>query len=198
MIFPCVLITAFFGTLNFNNKALYASSDFSNEENYIKIFKYDISKQENIEISVTQDNLLKKINQDNTELRRSFNERFSLLETQLWTVKNAAENDSIVFEGEEETETKLVYVSNFPNAHKFISSVLRMGYDAEIYTDVIEDDVPVKSSFEDHQAICLGPNIPLTAAKKIIQLAYKMYPFLKYIKIGEYNEPDYNYIYIYI
>jgi len=37
IIFPTVLVIVFFITLNFNNKALYAPSDFSNEENYIKM-----------------------------------------------------------------------------------------------------------------------------------------------------------------
>jgi hypothetical protein len=37
--FPCTLTLMFFLTLNFNYKALYAPSDFSNEKNFIKVSK---------------------------------------------------------------------------------------------------------------------------------------------------------------
>ena len=36
MVFPFVLVAAFFLTLNFNHKVLYAPSDYKNEENFIK------------------------------------------------------------------------------------------------------------------------------------------------------------------
>jgi hypothetical protein len=36
MIFPLFLVGIFFGTLNFNHKVLYAPSDYSNEDNFIK------------------------------------------------------------------------------------------------------------------------------------------------------------------
>lgn len=36
MVFPFVLVTAFFLTLNFNHKVLYAPSDYRNEDNFIK------------------------------------------------------------------------------------------------------------------------------------------------------------------
>jgi hypothetical protein len=39
IIFPSALIFMFFLTLNFNYKALYAPSDFSNEKNFLKIFE---------------------------------------------------------------------------------------------------------------------------------------------------------------
>ena len=37
--FPCTLTLMFFLTLNFNHKALYAPSDFSNEKNFLKVSK---------------------------------------------------------------------------------------------------------------------------------------------------------------
>lgn len=38
--FPLLLIVMFFLTLNFNNKVLYAPSDYQNEENFVKSFRY--------------------------------------------------------------------------------------------------------------------------------------------------------------
>lgn len=40
MIFPVLLIIAFFLTLNFNSKALYAPSDFKEEKNFLEIMMY--------------------------------------------------------------------------------------------------------------------------------------------------------------
>jgi len=42
--FPSSLTLMFFLTLNFNYKALYAPSDFSNEKNFLKFFKRSGSK----------------------------------------------------------------------------------------------------------------------------------------------------------
>ncbi|MEE3504806.1 MULTISPECIES: hypothetical protein [unclassified Pseudomonas] len=39
IVFPCTLTLMFFLTLNFNYKALYAPSDFSNEKNFLKVSK---------------------------------------------------------------------------------------------------------------------------------------------------------------
>lgn len=39
--FPTLLVTAFFVTLNFNHKVLYAPSDYEDENNFLKVHKYD-------------------------------------------------------------------------------------------------------------------------------------------------------------
>ena len=39
MIFPLILVLLFFITLNFNNKVLYAPSDFHNEDDFLKMFQ---------------------------------------------------------------------------------------------------------------------------------------------------------------
>ncbi|MDD4617510.1 MAG: hypothetical protein PHW76_10490 [Alphaproteobacteria bacterium] len=36
MVFPLVLVSLFFLTLNFNHKVLYAPSDFKDEDNFLK------------------------------------------------------------------------------------------------------------------------------------------------------------------
>jgi hypothetical protein len=38
MVFPTILISLFFLTLNFNHKVLYAPSDFQDEDNFLKLF----------------------------------------------------------------------------------------------------------------------------------------------------------------
>jgi hypothetical protein len=54
MLFPAALILLFFATLNFNHKALYAPSDFSDEDNFFRslqrasTYEIDVKKQEEI------------------------------------------------------------------------------------------------------------------------------------------------------
>ena len=50
--FPILLILLFFATLNFNHKVLYAPSDYENEDNFVKLSKFDFSKQRMIEVEV--------------------------------------------------------------------------------------------------------------------------------------------------
>ncbi len=43
--FPVLLVTAFFLTLNFNNRVLYAPSDFSDESNFVRLIDLKIEKE---------------------------------------------------------------------------------------------------------------------------------------------------------
>lgn len=45
IIFPCFLVFSFFLTLNFNHKVLYAPSDYTNEDNFMKHFKRASSQE---------------------------------------------------------------------------------------------------------------------------------------------------------
>lgn len=45
MLFPSGLVVAFFATLHFNNKVLYAPSDFKNEENFLAAFQKNTAEQ---------------------------------------------------------------------------------------------------------------------------------------------------------
>lgn len=50
MLFPTILIVAFFLTLNFNPSVLYAPSDFTNEEHFIHMLKGTSSELHSIEM----------------------------------------------------------------------------------------------------------------------------------------------------
>lgn len=55
ILFPSILVIVFFVTLNFNPKVLYAPSDFSNEDNFLKTL--DSSKKfEPIRVDINKDN----------------------------------------------------------------------------------------------------------------------------------------------
>jgi tetratricopeptide (TPR) repeat protein len=46
IIFPCILVSLFFITLNFNNKVLYAPSDFEDENNFVDLMSRQFKAME--------------------------------------------------------------------------------------------------------------------------------------------------------
>ena len=65
--FPSLLVLLFFITLNFNNKVLYAPSDYKDETNYIKLNRYDISQQNTIEVKIPKEDSNTQLLQENIE-----------------------------------------------------------------------------------------------------------------------------------
>lgn len=62
ILFPTILVLIFFYILNYNPKVLYAPSDFSNEENFLKTIDSGLKKFEPIKMSVTAENYKNKEN----------------------------------------------------------------------------------------------------------------------------------------
>lgn len=56
ILFPSILVSIFFLTLNFNPKVLYAPSDFSNEDNFLKTLGSSVKKFESVQLEVNKDN----------------------------------------------------------------------------------------------------------------------------------------------
>jgi len=56
ILFPSILVVVFFLTLNYNPKVLYAPSDFSNEEKFLKNMRSGSEKFDSIQLEFTKDN----------------------------------------------------------------------------------------------------------------------------------------------
>lgn len=190
IIFPSLLVILFFGTLNFNNKALYAPSDFSNEDNYIKIFKYDITKQENVEVKVSPDELLKILNNNLLDFKNFQENKFHKIEIELKELKsrttesvNENQDDEFDYEDVEyddfsfKHQEGLVSILNFPKARFLTNRLERKKYTTEIY----EDEKDFGMNFKDNSAIWLGYKFPFAKAKEIILMAKEQFPHLSYI-----------------
>lgn len=187
--FPTILILLFFSTLNFNNKALYAPSDFSNEENYIKIFKYDISKQEQVEVNVSKDDVIKMLNNNMSELKEYSHNRISNIEQ---TIRELATKENIdEAENFQNTYETTISISNFSNSNNLKNIFDKKGYKTEIYfsPDNIRSQAVV-DNYKQHQCIWLGERVPFQRATEIISIAKRFYPHLKYIDISDTFAPD--------
>ena len=181
------MIVTFFITLNFNNKVLYAPSDYKDETNYIKVFKYDQSRQEKIEVTVSKDNSSSILLSEFTRLNDTLNQRLTLLETKL--------NSSEKSEGDEESlygEELSHLVVNFPNVNKFIHKMRNLGININLYEDITDQASQIKIERPSSgKAIWLGRNVPFKTAKTIITQAKEYYPHLQYIHIsGDLNDDD--------
>lgn len=197
IIFPSILIVLFFVTLNFNNKALYAPSDFDDESNYIKIFKYDESKLETTQVSLSQEEILKMLNVNLEEFRQKNNYRFSKLEFEIKNLRTTPNNSEIEpFEDIEELPmNERVSVTNFKNVQDFRNLLSKKGYTSKIFGNL---DKP--EDFKSHKSIWLGYKVPFEIALDVIRIAKEFYPHLEYISLSREDEepPEYIHHQIYV
>ncbi|WKB82932.1 hypothetical protein QYR09_07800 [Cellulophaga lytica] len=190
IVFPSVLIVVFFLTLNFNNKALYAPSDFQNEENYIKIFKYDESKKTKVEINVPQKQMLEILNENISEFKKSNDIKLQKLEQDITKLKTARE-DNIADENFDEFDfivENQISLLNLPNAKVLARIFSKKGYNVEYNEkERLFDDL------KNHKSIWLGSEVSFDNAKEILLIAKEFYPHLKYISVSDNTQdvPEY-------
>lgn len=178
IVFPLLLIILFFLTLNFNNKVLYAPSDFKDEANYIKVNKYDISKQEYIQVEVKPEETSTFLLQQMKQFKEDIIYKISSLEKSANPHKEFTDLD---FEEPDESDFS---VSNMPRSNIFIKKMRALGYIFDIYG--FNQEI---SKLREHEAIWLGKDIEFNTAKTIITESKEFYTHLKYIHIsGDLNE----------
>jgi hypothetical protein len=191
ILFPTLLVVVFFLTLNMNNKVLYAPSDYKNEENYLKIFKYDVSSQRNIEIEVnskdTYKYLLNQIQQNNEVLNSKI---LGIEKLIVGTINKEEKIDSKLLDIIMSAPFKN-QIMKFENVDNFIKMMKEKGYEIEIYDSKLEG----MPQFEENKSIWLGANIPLSIAKEMIKESKKYFPHLQYIYItGDKKETAPSYV----
>lgn len=191
--FPSVLILLFFVTLNFNNKVLYAPSDYKDEDNYISVNRYDFSQQKNVEIKLTKDDSTNQL------LERLIQMEFNMTQIESLLIKNSTERNITIEDATAdnhlETTGYKFLVSNFRNVSKFLAKMSSVGVNFEVY-NTQDPNEPRESNYQDHRAIWLGTDIPLELAQLVIKESKRIYPHLKYIKISDPGDRDFNQIYI--
>ncbi|MBK8611843.1 MAG: hypothetical protein IPL84_18415 [Chitinophagaceae bacterium] len=190
--FPSILVILFFITLNFNNKVLYAPSDYKDEQNYININKYDLSTQKNVEVKV----------QKNESLDPNFiiiNEKLEYLSNQMLLLETSKNQKHIPLKA---TGNSKFLVTNFLSSSDFVHFMSSKGYGFKIYHspsgETIETMEAIKmdshENYSQHKAIWLGTKTSLEIAKEVILLAKGFYPHLEYLHLTEYGKINYVYI----
>jgi hypothetical protein len=181
MVFPFLLVIIFFSTLNFNNKVLYAPSDYKDESNYFKIFKYDQVKQENVEIQVKKDETSSLLLEKLQELNNDFNQRLLDIDSKLSGKKD--EGDEEFRDMAEDTEVRFL-VSSLPDVRKFIFKMRNQGFPFKIYGDQDIKGTEKADNLEEYGAIWIGKNVNYKTIQIVIENARLFYPFLKYLHLS--------------
>lgn len=185
--FPVLLLILFFLTLNFNNSVLYAPSDFTNEENYMKVARYNSAESRMEEIKLSSTEQIKMMSEDIKTLRT---------ELSVYKKMSYSENRTSVKNAEMvrlEKASFLCEVSHLYRSEEFVDKLVEMGYRAEIYEDIFEDNDRTYTDNKNHAAIWLGKDVSAEIVKNVISLAIDFYKHLKYISIsGDLNDapPD--------
>lgn len=177
--FPTFLVFCFFITLNFNNRVLYAPSDYKNEDNYIRVNRFDSNSQKNeiVKISV-EEQKLKQLS--------AIESRLEIMEKRFDIVTQLPHKSNFAQEYEVSSSSYYNYlVTDFFNVDDFISNMKQLGVYFKVY-DVQRDEFT--DNFEENEAIWLGKNIDFEVAKMVILEAKAFYPHLKYIKLSQASE----------
>ncbi|TGK37244.1 hypothetical protein [Leptospira andrefontaineae] len=166
IVFPSILLISFFFTLNFNNRVLYAPSDYQNEENYIKVFRYNEIENRSQSIEVTR------------------SEQFELLWNETSELKDSLSEIKKIAIDQRNTQRKNNYkyiIANFANVLKFTDRMQEKGYLFEVFKGVSGEEKIY--TYEEGQSIWLGKSIPLEIAKDLIIEVHDFFPDIKYIRI---------------
>ncbi|TGJ99805.1 hypothetical protein EHO58_19420 [Leptospira selangorensis] len=170
--FPSTLLIAFFLTLNFNSKVLYAPSDFENEDNYLKTQKFDNLEQSSKQVSISEKD---RVNELENLYGNLFNELNLLKES---IVQNP--NQQLILK----SLCKFI-VANFQSSIKFKLLMRNLGYEFEIFSGITGENQQITQyRFEDNEGIWLGSEIPFGISIEVLKQAFSFYPHLKYIHLS--------------
>ncbi|PJZ41684.1 hypothetical protein CH370_09585 [Leptospira kmetyi] len=169
VVFPIILVSFFFLTLNFNSNVLYAPSDYKNEENYVKLKNYDTLKQATLNENVKLNEYTKGVVKNT-------------ISSEVSVIKSALDKQKFQLADSENAVKNLYKIELNPNLEgtSFHYDLLKKGFFISIY----QSNYFKVDSVQDSSAIWLGKNVPLEIAKEVIVSASQHSQHLKYIHIS--------------
>ena len=210
VLFPCLVLGAFYLLVTKHHKKLYSPSDYKDEQNFVKTYNNNTQKNESVIVD-TETMTQKEENDENIAIiKKALMDIAQLQKKIIPTVEDSiiSENDKEnyisnlddflmgTFEDEEERILK-VEISPMYNCSKLLEELLKQNYIASIYR--VGSDKKFVSNIE-HEAIWLGCEVPLDMAVNVIRMAKRYYPHLKYLQLSDDKEvaPEYVKYQIYI
>lgn len=210
VLFPCLVLGAFYLLVTKHHKKLYSPSDYKDEQNFVKTYNNNTQKNESVLVD-TETMTQKEENDESIAIiKKALMDIAQLQKKIIPTVEDSiiSENDKEnyisnlddflmgTFEDEEERILK-VEISPMYNCSKLLEELLKQNYIASIYR--VGSDKKFVSNIE-HEAIWLGCEVPLDMAVNVIRMAKRYYPHLKYLQLSDDKEvaPEYVKYQIYI
>ena len=210
VLFPCLVLGAFYLLVTKHHKKLYSPSDYKDEQNFVKTYNNNTQKNESVIVD-TETMTQKEENDESIAIiKKALIDIAQLQKKIIPTVEDSiiSENDKEnyisnlddflmgTFEDEEERILK-VEISPMYNCSKLLEELLKQNYIASIYR--VGSDKKFVSNIE-HEAIWLGCEVPLDMAVNVIRMAKRYYHHLKYLQLSDDKEvaPEYVKYQIYI
>jgi hypothetical protein len=189
VLFPAFLVALFFLTLNLNSAVLYAPSDFQNEENYMKVMRYNNTELKLEEVRVTVGEQIAAMTKELHSLT---------MEHDIAKEANIAGKDSAGIASSVISDSRfLCQVSFLYRSEEFTEKVRALRYRAEIYGN--------RKNYSDnasHAAIWLGRHVGIQEIRDIMPIALAYYRHLRYVHIsgdlGDNDTPEEIYHHLYI
>jgi len=185
MVFPILLISLFFWTLNKNSKVLYAPSDFQNEDNYLQMHHYDKAKREEVLINVSKDDQVKAILGQVGQLESRIDSLIATLNNKEAVPNDQSKDDDtpiVVNDLADEASYDIFITDTLRPLASFLVDMKVRGYKCAIDNTSRYASASGHSQ-NDYAAIWLGYGVPFKVAKEVVLTAKKHYPHLKYILI---------------
>ena len=180
VLFPCLVLGAFYLLVTKHHKKLYSPSDYKDEQNFVKTYNNNTQKNESVIVD-TETMTQKEENDENIAIiKKALMDIAQLQKKIIPTVEDSiiSENDKEnyisnlddflmgTFEDEEERILK-VEISPMYNCSKLLEELLKQNYIASIYR--VGSDKKFVSNIE-HEAIWLGCEVPLDMAVNVIRI----------------------------
>jgi hypothetical protein len=177
ILFPSLLVIAFFTTLNFNNKVLYAPSDYKDEGNYLLTNRYS---------AITQSEILVK--EPVNAALETMSDRIDSIYNQIGAINKIKHNIETT-SSESNNTVKEMYnyriISEMKKVDLFVKRMGELNYTFTKYESRYEQ-VSANPSIE-NRAIWLGVDIPLEIVKEVLNEVRRFYPFIAFIQISEHG-----------
>lgn len=204
VLFPCLVLAAFFLLVTRHHEKLYSPGDYKDERNFVSTYNSLTQKKELTDVcsaaapeapaAVTETDLqpMKDALAEVIELQKKMvlnSDRPFLSEDETHSFISSA--DDFLSEIEDSTPFT-VDISFMPKSDLLVNRLTSMGYPAKIYQHPLGASSSL-SSLAEHTAIWMGDEIPVEMAVQVVKAAKELYPHLKYIALTDAKSgaPDY-------
>ncbi len=196
VLFPCLVLVAFYLLVTRHHKKLYSPSDYRDEKNFVNTYNNATQRDEIKRIGDSEE-LNEEVDVNFTIVKDALSEIMELQKKIIPTVEESilsddekidlvASMDEFLTEMDSEDISFKVMSSPMYKSTKFIEELTKQGYRASKYRFGMEDKTVVSNA--GHEAIWLGSEVPVDMAIDVLKMAKKYYPHLKYIHLNDARE----------
>lgn len=196
VLFPCLVLGAFFLLVTRHHEKLYSPGDYKDERNFVNTYNSLTQKEELTDAcsstapeapaAVTEHDLqpIKDALAEVIELQKKIvlnSDRPFLSEDETHSFISTADD----FLSEiEDSAPFTVDICSMPKSDLLAKKLNSMGYPAKIYPSSFESS-SLLSSLAEHTAIWMGDEIPVEMAVQVVKVSREIFPHLKYIQLND-------------